>query len=104
MKNRRRVFIMGAVLLGGAAVWLPALRLRPVAAQSPSLTGSYAFMVTVPYNGAQTGQFTLAGPAAIVGVMTFDGAGNVTGSQTFVQQDQSLTATNPKVQQQMLTG
>ena len=104
MKNCSRVFIMAAVLVSGAAVWLPELRLRQVAAQGPSLEGSYAFMLTVPYTGPVNGQFMLAGPAAIVGVARFDGAGNVTVNQTFVQQDPSLTATNPKVQSQALTG
>jgi hypothetical protein len=102
MKNR--VLMMTAGLVVGLALWLPTWRSRRVAAQSPSLMGSYAFMATVPYIGPVTSQFTLAGPAAIVGVITFDGAGNVAGSQTFVQQDPSPTATNPRVQPQTFTG
>jgi len=46
MKNRMRVVIMTAVLLIGMAVWLPGLRSRLVAAQSPLLIGSYGFTLT----------------------------------------------------------
>jgi hypothetical protein len=87
MKNRSRVIIMTAVLLIGMVLWLP-LRSRRVAAQSAGLTGSYGFTVT-----------DLSNPSATLGVITFDGAGNVTGRATVVQPDPSPNATSVVVQQ-----
>lgn len=93
MKNRSRVIIMTAVLLIGIALWLPGLRSRRVAAQSAGLTGSYGFTQT-----------DLSNPSATVGVITFDGAGNVTGSVTSVQPDPSPNATAVVVQAGQFTG
>ena len=86
MKNRGRVILMTVFLLIGIALWYPALRSRRVAAQSAGLTGSYGFSATAAYTGGNN-------PLAIVGVITFDGAGNVTGSETVVQPDPSPNAT-----------
>src|SRR5262249_40502769 len=88
MNNRNQVIVMTAVLLIGAAIWLPAFRSRRVAAQSASLTGSYGFTATAPYTGANN-----SSPFAIVGVIQFDGAGNIMGSETLVQPDLSPNAT-----------
>jgi hypothetical protein len=86
MKNRSRVIIMTAVLLVGVALWLPGLRLRRVAAQSPALMGTYGFTTVAPYAGSNSGT------GAILGVITFDGAGNVSGTSTQVQPDPSPNA------------
>jgi hypothetical protein len=86
MKNRMRVVIMTAVLLIGMAVWLPGLRSRRVAAQSPVLMGSYGFLLTQEFSAGDT-------PGALLGVATFDGAGNVTSSLTQVQVDGNPQAT-----------
>ena len=92
MKNRSRVIGMTAVILIGMALCLPGLRLRRVAAQSANLTGSYGYIGTFAYVGGSSL------PAAIVGLITFDGAGNVVGSQTFVQPDPSPSATTVQTQ------
>jgi hypothetical protein len=93
MKNRGRVIIMTAFLLIGMALWYPALRSRRVAAQSMGLTGSYGFTASAPYTGANN-----SGPLAIVGVITFDGAGNLMGNETLVQPDTSPNATTVQTQ------
>jgi hypothetical protein len=93
MKNRSRVIIMTAVLLIGIALWLPGLRSRRVAAQSAGLTGSYGYTQT-----------DLSNPSATMGVITFDGAGNVTRSYTSVQPDTSPNATSMVVQAGQFTG
>ena len=87
MKNRSRVIIMTAVLLIGIALWLPGLRPRRVAAQSPALMGTYGFTAVAPYAGSNFGT------GAIRGVITFDGTGNVLGTSTQVQPDPSPNAT-----------
>jgi hypothetical protein len=67
MKIANRVFIMTAVAWIGLALWLPGFRSR-VAAQSSTLAGSYGFSIS-------------AGAVGVIqGVITLDGAGNVTGS------------------------
>ena len=88
MKNRGRVLVMTAALLIGITLWLPGLRSRRVAAQNPGLMGAYGFTASAPYTGANN-----SGPIALVGVITFDGAGNLTGSETVVQPDPSPNAT-----------
>jgi hypothetical protein len=93
MKNRRRVIIMTAFLLIGTALWYTAFRSRRVAAQSMGLTGSYGFTASAPYTGANN-----SGPLAILGVITFDGAGNLMGSETLVQPDMSPNATMVQTQ------
>jgi hypothetical protein len=92
MKNRMRVVIMTAILLVGMAVWLPGLRSRRVAAQSPVLMGSYGFTLTVAYAGGDT-------PGALMGVVTFDGAGNATSNATLVQVDGDPRANTVQVGQ-----
>jgi hypothetical protein len=52
--------------------------------------GSYGF--TAPYAGVTSNL------GAIIGVITFDGAGNLTGSQTLVSPDPSPNATTVQVQ------
>src|SRR5215470_17254217 len=47
---------------------------------------------------------TNANPVAIVGVITFDGAGNLTGSETFVQPDPSPNATSVQSQRVPFAG
>jgi hypothetical protein len=99
MKNSSRVMIMTAVLLIGMALWLPGLRSRRVAAQSAGLMGAYGFTAIVPYAGGNSNV-----GIAIVGVITFDGAGNVTGSETVVSPDPSPNATTVNVQAVPFTG
>ena len=86
MKNR--VLMMTVALLIGLVLWLPALRPRRVAAQGPTIAGSYGFSIA-------------AGPAlgVIQGVITLDGAGNVTaGSGITVAFSSDPNATVPDVQ------
>jgi hypothetical protein len=89
MKNRSRVIIMTAVLLIGLA----GLQLRQVRAQSPTLTGSYGFSITVPYTG------DASNTGVIQGVVTLDGAGNSTSSGGIsAGVDSNPNATAPQVQ------
>jgi len=66
MKKANRVIVITAVLLIGLALWLPGFRSR-VTAQSSTPAGSYGFSITAGSLGV------------IQGVITLDGAGNVTG-------------------------
>ena len=84
---------MTAVLLIGTALWLPGLRSRRVAAQSPTLMGSYGLTLT-----------DLSTPVANLGVLTFDGAGNATASLTNVKPDPGPNATTVQVKPVQLTG
>ena len=85
MKNR--VLMMTAALVIGLALGLPTLRSRRVAAQSPSLAGSYGFLITAGSLGV------------IQGVITLDGVGNVTGSSGItVAASSDPNATVPDVQ------
>jgi hypothetical protein len=93
MKKLNRVLTMTAALLIGLALWLPALRSRWVAAQGVGLTGSYGFTATASYSGASN-----SGTLALVGVLTFDGSGNLNGSETVIQPDPSPNATAVKSQ------
>ena len=90
MKNAIRVLMLVAVLLIGIALSFPEFRLPRVAAQGPALTGSYGF------SGSSTvfAPASNTSPIAVVGVLRFDGAGNVTGSETVVQPDTTPNATN----------
>jgi hypothetical protein len=86
---------MTAVVLIGAAVWMPGSRSPRVAAQSSGagLAGSYGYSITVPYAGNNNGTGVLQG------AVTFDGAGNATtsgGINVFV--DPNPNATVPQVQ------
>jgi hypothetical protein len=97
MNNRSRVIIMTVVLLIGIVSWLP-LRPRRVAAQSVGLTGSYGFTLTAQYSGGDTGS------GAIMGVITFDGAGNVAIRSTTVGVDSDPNATTVQGKTGQLTG
>ena len=59
--KKNRVIVMTALLLFAAALYLPALRSRQVAAQSPQLTGSFGFTALRHYAGANSA------PLAVVG-------------------------------------
>jgi hypothetical protein len=54
--------------------------------------GSYGFTLTQTYDGGNA-------PGALIGVATFDGAGNVTSSSTIVQVDGNPQATTVQVSQ-----
>ena len=95
MKNTSRLIMMTAALLIAAALWLPGLRSRRVAAQSPGLMGSYGF-TAISTGGTPD--------VAVLGVLTFDGAGNVTGSQTIVSPDPAPNATTVTTQPLSFTG
>jgi hypothetical protein len=53
--------------------------LAPVAAQSTSLSGSFGFLINSSFDSSSVNPTGLA----ILGVMNFDGAGNVTGPYTY---------------------
>ena len=57
----------------------PGHRLRAVAAQSSAPSGSFGFLITSSFKNTSAD----ATGVAILGVMNFDGAGNVTGSYTY---------------------
>src|SRR5262245_50001454 len=99
MKNRSRVIMMTAVLLVGLPLWLPTLRSRWVAAQSIGLTGSFGFTAAAPYSGANN-----SGAVAILGVITFDGAGSLSGSEIVVQPDPNPNAISVQSQKVPFTG
>ena len=96
MKNS--VLMMTAALLIGIALWLPGLRSRRVVAQSPAFMGTYGFTAVAPYAGSNSGT------GAILGVITFDGAGNVSGTSTQVQPDPSPNATTVQSQRVPFAG
>ena len=99
MKNRGRVTITVSVFLIGIAVWVP-LRSMRVAAQSSGsgLKGSFGFTATAQY------ALSNPNPVAVLGVITFDGAGNLTGNQTIASSDLSATATTVQTQTVPFTG
>jgi hypothetical protein len=97
MKNCSRVIIMTTVLLIGMALWLPGLRSRRVAAQSVGLTGTYGFTLTQTWDGGDP-------PAALIGVLKFDGAGNYTGSLTIAQVSPDPKATAVQAQAAQFAG
>ena len=90
MKNYSRVIIAAAVGIS-LALCVPQLRLQRVTAQSTGLSGSYGFMATAQYTGASN-----SGPIGLVGTMTFDGSGSLTGSETVVLPDSSPDAIDVK--------
>ena len=99
MQSRKRILIMTAVLLIAAALWLPGLRPKPVAAQGPVLAGSYGYTIYSPY--APSNPVHGAG----IGVFTFDGAGNVSGNETAVTPDLSgAPGSSVRVQAGLLVG
>jgi hypothetical protein len=88
MKNSARAIVMTALLVSAIVLWLPGLRSQRVAAQSAGLKGSYGFSASTTYTGGNN-----SGGLALVGVLSFDGSGNATGSETVVQPDSSPSAT-----------
>lgn len=98
MKDRARdtrsavMAVLLVVAAFGTGLWMPNFGLRRVAAQAPALNGSFGFQATVPISSSN------ASYSATVGVMTFDGSGNVTINQTFVETDTAAGATALKVQ------
>jgi hypothetical protein len=61
--------------------------------------GAYGFMASATYTGANN-----SGPVALVGVITFDGAGNLTGSETVVQPDTNPNGTTVQSQRVPFAG
>src|SRR5262245_59683360 len=57
----------------------PGDRLRTVAAQSTAPSGSFGFLIYSSFNPASVNPTRLA----VLGVMNFDGVGNVTGPYTY---------------------
>ena len=70
--------VLTVTLICGFAYFAPGNSLRTVAAQSMSPSGSFGFLINATFVPASNKQGT-----AILGVMNFDGAGNVTGSYTY---------------------
>jgi hypothetical protein len=94
MSKLSRVSIMTAILLAGITLGLPGLRSRRAAAQSMGLTGSYGFSAAVSSQGGNG-----SNSFAILGVITFDGAGKLTGSETLAVPDPNPGATTLQTQQ-----
>lgn len=95
MKNHVRSFprlasvpVLTLTLLCGFAYLAPENSLRPVAAQSTSPSGSFGFVVSASFTNSSLNATGLA----ILGVMNFDGAGNVTGPYTYEVDANSATA------------
>ena len=70
--------VLTLALICGFAYFAPANSLRAVAAQSMSPSGSFGFLINASYTPSSNKQGT-----AILGVMNFDGAGNVSGPYTY---------------------
>jgi hypothetical protein len=83
---------LAAILAFGIGTWVSELGMERVAAQTTGLSGSFGFQATMPISSSNTAL------SAAVGVMTFDGAGNVSINQTFVETDTAAGATALKVQ------
>jgi len=70
---------MNHVRLLSRLTWLVlALMLRTASAQSTTLNGSYGFLIN-----AIVSQGSMDGGSAVLGVLNFDGAGNMAGTYTF---------------------
>jgi hypothetical protein len=67
--------VLTLTLICSFAYFAPASSLRGVSAQSKPLSGSFGFLLN-----SSVAQTSTDGGTAILGVMKFDGAGNVTGS------------------------
>jgi hypothetical protein len=97
MKDHARMFsrlvsvlVLTLMLICSFAYFAPGNRLRAVAAQSTSPSGSYGFVVNafqIDSNGANGG--------ALVGVINFDGAGNATGTATLKPRDTNAQNAQP---------
>jgi hypothetical protein len=86
MKDHKRSFrrlasllVLTLTLMCSFAYFAPGNRLRPVAAQSTSLSGSFGFLIDSSFSSSSVNPTGLA----ILGVMNFDGTGNVTGPYTY---------------------
>jgi hypothetical protein len=76
-RSLSRLLVLTLTLIGSFAYLTPQNILRAVAAQSTSPSGSYGYLINASY-----GDPFKANSSALLGVMSFDGAGNVTGSYT----------------------
>lgn len=83
---------VAAVVAFGVGTWVSELGMGRVSAQSAGVKGSFGFQATMPISSSNPAY------SAAVGVMTFDGAGNVSINQTFVETDTTAGATALKVQ------
>ena len=97
MKNHSRTMIVTLLLSVGITIWVAGLRPSTVAAQSAGLSGSYGFTLTQTWDGGDL-------PGALMGVLSFDGAGTFTGSATNVQVVSNPTASAPNSQSFPLAG
>lgn len=91
-RNSVLTIALAAIAAFGGGVWVSELGMERVAAQSAGLSGNFGFQGTMPISSSNPAY------AASVGVMTFDGAGNVTINQTFVETDTAAGAAALKVQ------
>ena len=82
MSVNRRFTQVAILILIGIAVAFP---VRAPAFTNASLKGSFSFLTSLETANPSTNQF------AMVGVLTFDGAGHVTGSFTSISQDTVVT-------------
>ncbi len=78
-------FVQGAVFI--IATIGAAISAHAVSFSDASLNGSYSFLINLRTANTSTDQF------AMVGVLTFDGAGNVTGSYTSISADTPSSGT-----------
>ena len=93
MKNSSKAILLTAFVAFGIGMWMPQLSLRPVSAQTPTvLSGSYGYQTTQAVTPTSP-SFTSS-----VGVMKFDGSGNVSIAQTFVGTNPAADATTVTVQ------
>ena len=83
--------MLTATLLIGAALWLPGLWSRRVAAQTLNLSGPYGFSLTQVPSSGET-------PTGMTGVLSFDGNGNLVGNATNVLVGTDPNQTTVKVQ------
>ena|SRR5438874_2671096 len=84
MKDHTRMFprlvpvlVLTLTLICSFAYFAPENRLRAVAAQSTPPSGSFGFLISASYSDPSQTNGT-----AFLGLMNFDGSGNVTGSYT----------------------
>ena len=78
-------FVQGAILV--IATIIAAKSANAVSFSDASLKGSYSFLINLRTANTSTNQF------AMVGVLTFDGAGNVSGSYTSISADTPSSGT-----------
>lgn len=88
MKHYARSLVFTLTLICSFAYLAPRNILRPVAAQSISLSGSFGYLIHASYTDPSN-KFGFA----LIGLMNFDGAGNVTGTYTSEPENTSQTRT-----------